>query len=135
MISLKTQYGLRAMVSLAANHGKGAVQAKEIAETQDVPVRYLELLLSQLRRAQLVDATRGKKGGYYLSKKPNAISVYDIITAFEGNALYATNGNNGSEPLAKVWKEAEKMIADHFKSLKISDLVPMLKKGNEMYHI
>ncbi|HDL04830.1 MAG: Rrf2 family transcriptional regulator [Candidatus Zixiibacteriota bacterium] len=135
MISLKAQYGLKAIVSLAAYYGKGALQAKEIASSQNVPVRYLELLLSQLRRARLVDATRGKKGGYYLAKKPNTITVFDIVSAFEGNILYSAEGRENGGPLAFVWKDAEKMAVKYFKSIKISDLAPKLGSVKEMYHI
>ncbi|UCD94247.1 MAG: Rrf2 family transcriptional regulator [Candidatus Zixiibacteriota bacterium] len=135
MISLKAQYGLKAIVALAAHYGKGALQAKEIAGSQDVPVRYLELLLSQLRRARLVEATRGKKGGYFLSKKPNTISVYDIVAAFEGSVLFPQNGRNRKDSLSFVWKEAEKSVVKYFRSIKVSDLVPKLKSGKEMYHI
>lgn len=122
MVSLKAQYGLKAMVSLATKYGKGSLQAKEIAASQDVPVRYLELLLSQLRRAQLVDATRGKKGGYYLSKKPNKISVLDVISAFEGSVMFLENGKVKKSSLTSVWLDAEKMVKNYFKSIKISDL-------------
>nr|MBN2276777.1 Rrf2 family transcriptional regulator [candidate division Zixibacteria bacterium] len=135
MISLKAQYGLKAIVALAAYHGKGPLQAKEIAAGQNVPVRYLELLLSQLRRARLVEATRGKKGGYYLSKKPNTITVYDIVAAFEGSILFTEQGRGGVDSLSFVWKDAEKMTVKYFRSIKISDLVPKLTGGKEMYHI
>ncbi len=134
MISLKAQYGLRAIVSLAANYGKGPLQARQIAISQDVPVRYLELLLSQLRRARLVEATRGKKGGYYLTKKPSQISVLDIISAFEGSILYSQNGTVKQDALTHVWKNAEKLITKHFQSLKVSDLVSRLG-GKASYQI
>jgi Rrf2 family protein len=124
MTSLKAQYGLRAIVALAANYGKGPLQARQIADIQDIPARYLELLLSHLRRARLVEATRGKKGGYYLSKKPSQISVLDIISAFERSVLYSQNGITKPDPLTHVWKNAEKMVVKHFQSLKVSDLVP-----------
>jgi len=123
MISLKAQYGLRAIVLLAANYGKGPLQARQIAITQDVPARYLELLLSQLSRARLVEATRGKKGGYFLAKKPNTISVYDIISAFEGNILFSQNGTKDPDALTHIWKDAEKLIVKHFQSMKISNLI------------
>jgi Rrf2 family protein len=135
MISLKAQYGLKAIVALAANYGKGAMQAKEIASSQDVPVRYLELLLSQLRRARLVDATRGKKGGYYLSRKPNTVTVFDIVSAFEGNVLFTQNGKHGGDSLSFVWRDAEKLAVKYFKSIRVSDLVPKLASKREMYHI
>jgi len=132
MISLKAQYGLKAVVSLAACYGKGPLQAKDIASTQDVPVRYLELLLSQLRRARLVEATRGKKGGYYLAKKPTSITVYDVVAAFEGSILYNENGKYNSDKLSFVWKDAEKMLVKHFRSMKVVDLVPKIGAIREM---
>ncbi len=129
MISLKAQYGLRAIVSLAVHYGKGPLQAREIANSQNVPVRYLELLLSQLRRARLVEATRGKKGGYYLTRKPTQISVMDIISAFEGNILYSQVGTVKSDKLSQVWNNAEKLMTKHFESLKVSNLASKLGKG------
>lgn len=126
MLSLKVQYGLRAMVSLAANYGKGALQAKEIASSQNIPARYLELLLSQLRRAQLVNATRGKKGGYYIMKKPNTISVYNVVSAFEGSILFSDDAKEESDSMSFVWREAEKLMVKYLRSLKLSDLVSKL---------
>ncbi|MFH2036317.1 MAG: Rrf2 family transcriptional regulator [Candidatus Zixiibacteriota bacterium] len=128
MISLKAQYGLRAMVALAKLHGKSTIQARDIAKTQDIPLRYLELLLSQLRRAQLINATRGKNGGYFLTKKPDAISVYDVIMAFEGKVFFMDTRSEDKHPLTAIWKEAEKKMENHFKSLKISNLVSKAKK-------
>ena len=128
MISLKAQYGLKAMVALASIYDKGTLQAKEIAASQDVPVRYLELLLSQLRRARLVEATRGKKGGYQLSKKPAQISVLDVIYAFEANVLYTYTGKSGSDPYVFVWQNAEKTIEKYFNGIKLSDLISKMPK-------
>jgi Rrf2 family protein len=128
MISLKAQYGLRAMVALTAKYNKGTMQAKEIAKSQDVPVRYLELLLSQLRRARLVEATRGKKGGYQLSKRPSSITVLDVIWAFEGSVLFMNTGKSGKDPFVSVWENGEKTIQKYFKSIKLTDLVGKLPK-------
>ncbi len=140
MLSLKAQYGLRAVVSLAAHYGKGPLQAREISSSQGVPVRYLELLLSQLRRARLVDATRGKKGGYILSKKPNEITVWDIVTAFEGKAILfqpkeAVDSPIHSKALSFIWKDAEKKIIDYLSSLKISNVLEAVRSDKEMYYI
>jgi Rrf2 family protein len=135
MISLKAQYGLKAIVSLAAHYGKGPLQAKDIATTQDVPVRYLELLLSQLRRARLVEATRGKKGGYYLSKKPNMITVYDILSAFESSIIFSDNGRKQSDKLSFIWKDAEKMLVKHFRSIKVADLASNASSVKALYRI
>ena len=138
MVSLKSHYGLKAIVALAASYEKGHVQAKQIAAMQDIPVRYLELLLSQLRRARMVDAIRGKNGGYVLSKKPDKISVWDVVTVFEGKIIFAQTESpmgNKKTPGAYValWKEAEKRMVDYLKSVKISDLLSSVKSGKKTY--
>lgn len=140
MLSLKAQYGLRAVVSLASHYGKGPLQAKEIATSQGVPVRYLELLLSQLRRARIVDATRGKNGGYILAKEPSSITVLDVVTAFEGRVIISPmrdekekEGNPGS--LSFIWKEAEKRVVEYLSSLKISEVLELIQSNKEMYFI
>lgn len=140
MLSLKAQYGLRAVVSLASHYGKGPLQAKEIATSQGVPVRYLELLLSQLRRARIVDATRGKNGGYILAKEPASITVLDVVTAFEGRVIISPmrdekekEGNLGS--LSFIWKEAEKRVVEYLGSLKISEVLELIQSNKEMYFI
>lgn len=140
MLSLKAQYGLRAIVSLASHYGKGPLQAKEIATSQGVPVRYLELLLSQLRRARIVDATRGKNGGYILAKEPASITVLDVVTAFEGRVIISPmrdekekEGNPGS--LSFIWKEAEKRVVEYLGSLNIAEVLELIQSNKEMYFI
>jgi len=138
MVSLKSHYGLKAIVALADAYGKGHIQAKQIAARQDIPVRYLELLLSQLRRARMVNAIRGKNGGYVLSKKPDKITVWDVVVVFEGKIIFAQTESpmgNKKTPGAyiNVWKEAEKKMVDYLKSIKISKLLEAIKSGRKTY--
>ena len=78
----RPRIGIRALFDLAF-HGVGRhVQAKEIAERQRVPVRALSEVLQELRKAGLVDAQRGPRGGYALTRQPAAISVSEILDAF-----------------------------------------------------
>ncbi len=141
MVSLKSKYGLKAIVSLANNYGKGHLQAKEIASQQDVPVRYLELLLSQLRRARMVDATRGKNGGYILSRDPNDITIWDVVSIFEGKVIFspdsdgASNDGAAGKVFGQVWKEAENRVVDYLKSVKITDVMESINSGRDMYFI
>ncbi len=139
MISLKSHYGLKAIIALASNYGKGPVQAKEIASSQDVPVRYLELLLSQLRRARLVEATRGKNGGYVLAKDPRIVTVWDVVSIFEGKALFSKPLDEGKKEkengISFVWKGAEDKLVDYLASIKMTDLLEKLRSGKQMYFI
>lgn len=139
MISLKSHYGLKAIVALASNYGKGPVQAREIASTQGIPVRYLELLLSQLRRARMVEATRGKNGGYVLAKDPSMVTVWDIVSIFEGKAIFskpsADNENTKDNGISFIWKTAEDKLVEYFESIKMSELLEKLRSGKQMYFI
>jgi len=140
MFSLKAQYGLKAIIALAANYGKDPIQARVIASSQDIPARYLELLLAQLRRARMVEATRGKNGGYILSQDPSKISVWDIVSIFEGKMIFQqkiepSKSKSSVGDLSVIWKEAEKRLVDYFKSVKVSKILESLESGKQMYFI
>jgi Rrf2 family protein len=66
----KEDYGLRAVLDLAAHAGAGPVQTREIAQRQHIPEQFLEQLLAALRRAEVVRSTRGAGGGYGLAASP-----------------------------------------------------------------
>ena len=80
----KTRYGLRTMIELAVNEDKdeGTFQ-KEIAENQDVSVKYLDHIIAALKAAGLIVNVGGKKSGYRLNKPAEEITIYDIYVAFE----------------------------------------------------
>ena len=140
MFSAKAHYGLKAAICLAQNTGKGPVQAKEIAVTQKVPVRYLELLLSQLKKARIINSNRGKLGGYYLSRPASAISVYDVVTALEGRVTFVSsheeNENDAVEiAVSDYWKQAEESLINYLKQSTIEDLRQKATSNEHMYHI
>ena len=82
-ISQKTEYALRAMIELA-RHPDTLTSAREISETQHIPLRFLEQQLGSLSRAGLVESFRGAGGGCRLSKTPDEIKVADVVDAIEG---------------------------------------------------
>lgn len=83
-ISTRGQYGVRAMVELALNYGKGPMPLKTIAQNQELSEHYLEQLLGALRKAGLVSSVRGAYGGYELNRSPKDILVGDIVRVLEG---------------------------------------------------
>ncbi len=84
-ISTKGRYGLRAMIDLAENYTNGTpVFLSDIARRQEVSEKYLEHIFSALNKGRIVKAQRGRKGGYLLSRAPDQITIYDIITVLEG---------------------------------------------------
>ena len=83
-LSTKTRYGVRAVFDIAYHNSGRPTQARDIARRQDVPLRYLEQIFQELRRANVVDAKRGPKGGYFLSRAPESITLGDVIRAVQG---------------------------------------------------
>jgi Rrf2 family protein len=82
-ISAKVDYAVRAAVSLATAQST-PVKGDAIARDQDIPLHYLENILSELRRAGIVASQRGAEGGYWLARKPTEVTIADIIRAVEG---------------------------------------------------
>lgn len=83
-VSTRAEYGLRALMDLAAHYGEGPVQSRDIAARQGLPEPYLNQLMTSLRRAGLVSSKRGPAGGHALAKPPDAISLRDAFDVLEG---------------------------------------------------
>lgn len=86
-VSNKVRYGIRAVFDLAFHgclDGSKTVQGKELARRQSIPIRFLEQILIDLRRAQIVGSKRGPSGGYYLLKPPSALTPRELAETLEG---------------------------------------------------
>jgi Rrf2 family cysteine metabolism transcriptional repressor len=83
-ISSRAHYGLRMMTELAKAHGGPPLSLAEIARREHLPLAYLEQLISPLRKAQLVEGTRGLHGGYRLQRPPEQVTVLEIVELMEG---------------------------------------------------
>jgi len=108
-LSARADYALRAAIELAAAGG-GHVTADQLARTQVIPGKFLEAILTQLRRAGLVRSQRGPDGGFWLARPAEDISLADIIRAIDG-PLLGVRGERpenvgyigAAEPLQTVW--------------------------------
>ncbi|MDP9414547.1 MAG: Rrf2 family transcriptional regulator [Pseudomonadota bacterium] len=85
MLSQRTRYTIRALLHLADRYGEGPVQLSQIAETQNIPSKFLTVMLSSMRRAGLVETMRGREGGYWLAKPPAEISYGEIVRLTRGS--------------------------------------------------
>lgn len=81
MLTRKTRYALMAVSALANVYGKGPVPMSRIADDNHIPLRFLEGIMLQLKRAGMVDSARGVEGGYALSRPPHEISLTEVIQA------------------------------------------------------
>ena len=84
-LSTRSRYAIRALLDLARHIDEGPVLVREIAEREDISVRYLEQLLLPLKAAGIVRAIRGANGGFTLSKNPSDINLREIIQIMEGS--------------------------------------------------
>jgi Rrf2 family cysteine metabolism transcriptional repressor len=144
-LSTRSRYGLRAMLVLALHKSDEPVMTKEIAEKQNLPVPYLEQLMLALRKAGLVIATRGAKGGYTLSRSPANISLAQIVEALEGTLDIAecTDVPNcidhGACAIKNIFTEANKALFNVFDSVSLEALAENQRlcgaNSVEMYYI
>lgn len=85
MLSQKTRYAIRAMQHLADKFGQGPIPLADIAETQNIPSKFLTVILSELSRVGIVASQRGKDGGYWLGVPPVDITYGDLIRVMRGS--------------------------------------------------
>ena len=83
-VSAKADYALRACIQLAAAEGEGHVKGERVAQAQEVPLKFLENILGDLRHAGLVRSQRGVDGGYWLARPADEITVAEVIRSVEG---------------------------------------------------
>lgn len=83
-VSTRAEYGIRALLELAARYGEGPVQTHAIAQRQGLPEPYLNQLMTTLRQAGLVTSKRGPAGGHTLARPPVAISLREAFSVLEG---------------------------------------------------
>ncbi|MCX8154942.1 MAG: Rrf2 family transcriptional regulator [Verrucomicrobiae bacterium] len=83
-LTSRGEYALRALAVLGLRHGQGVVSMQEISRQQNIPKRYLEHILNDLREAGLVESRRGVRGGYQLARRPEEITLAMVLRHLEG---------------------------------------------------
>ena len=131
MISTKGRYALRVMLDLAEHNTGVYIPLKDIARRQEISVKYLENILASLSRVELVDASRGKGGGYRLSKPPAEYSAGEIIRMAEGGlspVACLKNGGQGCERAGScltlpLWQGLDRVVSDYLDRFSLADLL------------
>jgi Rrf2 family cysteine metabolism transcriptional repressor len=83
-VSTRTRYGIWALTELAGMTGSGPLNLKEISKKQKISYKYLENIFTRLKKANIVRSTRGAGGGYELAKRPEELTILDIVNSLEG---------------------------------------------------
>jgi Rrf2 family protein len=128
-ISAKADYAVRALTELAAQGG-GPVKGERLAAAQQIPPKFLEAILAQLRQAGLLLSRRGAEGGYWLARPPSEISIADVIRAADG-PLASVRGqrpetvsyDGAARRLTEVWVALRASLRTVLEVVTIQDLL------------
>ncbi|HEU4753450.1 MAG TPA: Rrf2 family transcriptional regulator, partial [Armatimonadota bacterium] len=123
MLSSRTKYATRALLHLTTHYDARPVQIQEIAESQNIPVKFLEQILLSLKRLGFVQSRKGPGGGYYLAKAPEQITLGAVVRALDGplapiSCVSATGFMECGCPdpetcgLRVAWKQARDVLAE-----------------------
>jgi Rrf2 family transcriptional regulator, cysteine metabolism repressor len=144
-ISSKGDYGLRAIFDMAQRYGKGPVQSEEIANRQGIPVNYLNQLLILMRRAGLIESLRGPQGGHMLARKPEEITLLEVLTVLEGPLLPNESSREDLHPtqpddyalIGEIWATIRANLEQQLGALTLDDLCQRKRErsGDVMYYI
>jgi len=132
-LSTKSRYGLRALFDIAYNSGNLPVQIQDISRRQEISPRYLEQIFQSLKKGGILKSKRGPQGGYFLARKPEEITVKDVVHATEGEMVLvectATRKKrkkgcvfDGSCVTQMDWKEASDKLNDYLATVSLKTL-------------
>lgn len=129
MVSTKGRYALRIMVSLAQRRDEGRISLAEISRQQGISLKYMETIISVLSRAGYVSGSRGKGGGYVLTRPPEDYTVGSILELTEGSLAPVAclgcekNCQRADRcPTLPMWVKLDQLIHDYLASVTLADL-------------
>lgn len=135
-LSTRSRYGTRLILDLARHADRGPVQLGEIAQRQNISVKYLEQIIRPLKQARYIRSVRGPKGGHVLSRAPENITVGEIVALLEGGKeLIPCAGHPEDCPRSDncatrfVWREAAKALFERLNTISFNDLLHMSSDG------
>lgn len=128
-VSAKADYAVRALLELAARGG-GPVKGDELSRAQDIPPKFLEAILTQLRQSGLLNSRRGAEGGYWLADEADHISLADIIRAVDGPLASvrglqpeAVNYEGAAGRLTEVWIALRASLRAVLEEVSLADIL------------
>jgi Rrf2 family protein len=128
-ISAKADYALRASIELAAAEGEGAIKGERIAQAQEIPLKFLENILGDLRHAGLVRSQRGMEGGYWLARPAAEITLAEVIRAVDGPLANVRGVRpesleyaGSSETLRDVWVAVRASLRSVLEAVTLADV-------------
>ena len=137
-LSTQSRYGVRALFDIAFHSVEGEAQVKDISRRQEISPRYLEQIFQKLKKAGILGSKRGPSGGYFLNKKPEEITVGEVVRITEGqfNPVRCQDSENSDKVCLRsgecvtqvIWDEAGKRLREYLDSITVQDLCDMAHK-------
>ena len=135
-ITYKGDYALKTILDLAIYYGNGPVAIPDLAKRLDIPVKFLEQILLDLKRGRFVESRRGKVGGYLLAKEPSRIKVGEVIRFIDGPIAPVTCVQEDYKGCSEknrcvfrsIWKKVARSTSEIVDHITFEDLVKQNKK-------
>ncbi len=143
-VSTRVEYGLIALTDIVLHSEKGrSVSAPDISRRQNISRKYLEQILLHLRQAGFIIAQKGLRGGYVLSRDPDQITLYDVLSALDTNILSQMENRDDAGELGSVinglfWDRINSNLIRYAKETKMSDFAEQCRKesaGNWDFYV
>lgn len=131
MISTRGRYALRVLIDLAEHQNGSYIPMKEVAERQDISLKYIERIMPLLTKASIVEGQHGKGGGYRLNSEPGKYRVGDILRITEGDLAPVACLGCDAKPCDRaaqcrtlpMWERFNQMANDYFDNITVADLM------------
>ena len=131
LISTKGRYALRILIDIAQHQAQGYVPLKESADRQEISEKYLESIVNTMVKTGFVEGLRGKGGGYRLSRMPEQIVVYDVLTAMEGTLVPVACLEEGAKICPRssacqtlpLWNGLNEVVSEYLNRFTFRDLM------------
>ncbi|MDY6913552.1 MAG: Rrf2 family transcriptional regulator [Planctomycetota bacterium] len=130
-LSRKSEYACLALIYLTKHFGEGYIKAVDISTKEEIPRKYLEQILLILKRHKIVHSARGAEGGYKLSRKPNQITLAEVIRMMDGalapvesvsKYFYEHTPIEGKKKLLRIFKDIRDTIAHKLETTTLADI-------------
>ena len=131
LVSTRGRYALRVLIDLAEHQSDGYIPMKDVAEQQNISLKYLERILPVLTKNHYIEGVHGRGGGYKLTREPEGYKVGDILRLTEGDLAPVACLECGAERCERagecrtisMWSEFHDMVNDFFDGVTIADLM------------
>jgi Rrf2 family protein len=132
-VSVKGEYALRAVFELACRESDEPVKIAKIAERQQIPQKFLELILAQLKQGGFLSSRRGADGGYFLARPADSITVGEVLRHVDGPTTPAhrigPGEPGGDSPFPELWQKVERALSSVIDRTSFADLVVRWKEN------